>query len=468
MSVAFFKGQVLTSADLKIVIRNSSGVPVDPYYIRYALFDYTTGIDVLIGVPNRIPATTGTGQYFVDAQIPLDANIGDWIVRWNFNETTTSPLVEVAQDFNVVSQNVTTAIAQTTAQDVLLRRLRIFLRDNNPDRNYSVDGKEKIKIKTKDKTYVVSLEELWEIVENGRKNSLYIEAKKDIYKNFIEGSLQVQSVSKDKKVEWKRIIDVLQHDVTLKDQYCISVNNGQVRCSTTGDHSLYRNKEQEIEELFVREAVIGDKLAVVDEGKVIDGILNSLLLIPSIKFMYDLSVEDNHNFVLLSGLVAHNTFRPPATEKFMQTQTQVFGYLWEDEELYEYLLGAVDELNSSPPVTGVTLDTLPDRWRTNVLMRAAAFACGAMTMTWNVNEFDYSISGVSLSIEKSSKYESMKNNFLQEWDKSRELIKASIKIIKGLQQPRYGVGISSALGPYSRPGTQSRRNFSSGGRGGWS
>jgi hypothetical protein len=111
---------------------------------------------------------------------------------------------------------------------------------------------------------------------------------------------------------------------------------------------------------------------------------------------------------------------------------------------------------------------MPDRWRTNVIMRAAAFACGAVTLNWIVDEFGYSLSGVSLDLEKSSKYESMKNNFLQEWDKSRELIKASIKIIKGLQQPRYGIGISSALGPYSRPGTQSRRNFVSGGRGGWS
>jgi hypothetical protein len=297
MAVAFYQGQALTASDLKIVIRNVSGVPVDPYYIRYSLFDYTTGIDVLIGSPNRIPATTGVGQYYVDAVIPLDSNIGDWIVRWNFNETPTSPLVEVAQDFNVVGADVKTEIAQTTAQDVLLRRLRIILRDNNPDRNYR--------------------------------------------------------------------------------------------------------------------------------------------------------------------------FRPPSTEKFMQTNTQVFGYIWEDEELYEYLLMSVDELNSSPPATGVTIDNIPDRWRTNLLMRAAAFACGAATLNWIADEFDYSISGVSLSIEKSSKYEAMKSNFLQEWDKSRELIKASIKIIKGLKQPRYGIGISSALGPYSRPGTQSRRNFISGGRGGW-
>jgi very-short-patch-repair endonuclease len=80
----------------------------------------------------------------------------------------------------------------------------------------------------------------------------------------------------------------------------------------------------------------------------------------------------------------------------------------------------------------------------------------------------YSISGVNLDIEKSSKYESMKRNFYEEADKAQELAKRSIKITKGLKQPRYGVGISSALGPYSKPGTQSRRNFIGGGRGGWS
>ena len=107
-------------------------------------------------------------------------------------------------------------------------------------------------------------------------------------------------------------------------------------------------------------------------------------------------------------------FRPPSHEKFIQAQTQVFGYVWTDEELFEYVLMAIDDLNSSPPVTGVTLGTVPDRWRTALMLRAGAFACFAMTANWIVDEFDYSISGVSLSIERSSKYESLKNNFNQE------------------------------------------------------
>ena len=295
MGVAYKRGQTLAENDLKIVIRDPMGVPMDPYTITYSLFDNTTGLQVLIGDQDRIPATTGVGQYYVNATIPLDANIGDWLVRWNFRETPTSPLIEVVQEFNVVGEDVTVSITGNDFEDGLIRRLRIMLRDNNPDRNYR--------------------------------------------------------------------------------------------------------------------------------------------------------------------------FRPPSTENYLQNQTQVFGYIWESEELYEYILMGIDSFNLAPPVTGVTLNNMPPRWTTLILLRAAGFACAALAMNWIADEFDYSVSGVSLSLEKSSKYESMKNNFWGEFDKGLELAKRSIKIVKGLQQPRYGIGISSALGPYSRPGIQSRRNYVSGFKG---
>jgi hypothetical protein len=292
MSVAYKPGQTLTAEDLKVVIRNNLGVPTDPYYIRYSLFDDTTGLEVLMGAPDRIPATSGTGEFYVDATIPLDANIGDWLVRWNFKQTPTSATVQAVQAFNIVKESIVTSVTGDSTIDMLIRRLRIILRDFNPDRNYR--------------------------------------------------------------------------------------------------------------------------------------------------------------------------FRPPSSEKFLQAQTHVFGYIWEDEELVEFLIMATDLFNSYPPVTGITLTTMPDRWRTTVLMRAAASACAAVALNWIADEYGYSISGVSLDLEKSSKYESMKNNFLTEFKEAVTQAKESIKITKGLQQPRYGIGISSALGPFSAPGVQSRRNWVSG------
>jgi hypothetical protein len=232
----------------------------------------------------------------------MDANIGDWVVRWNFKEVATSPIMQAIQNFNVVDTSTVLSVSnfkrpQLTFLDSLIRRLRISLRDNNPDRNYR--------------------------------------------------------------------------------------------------------------------------------------------------------------------------FRPPNTEKFIQSQTEVFGYIWEDEELYYYLLETIYDFNSAPPATDVTIDSLPDNWSAAIIVGAGARACRAIALNWIADEFQYSISGVSLDIDKSSKYMSMKENLEQSFDKLKEEAKDTIKVVKGLKQPRFGIGVSAALGPYSRVGVQSRRNYVSGSGGSW-
>lgn len=172
MSVAYQPGQTLTKDDLKIVIRDNTGTLVDPYYIRYSMFDYTTGVEVLIGAPDQIPATTGVGQYYVSTTMPLDSNIGDWVVRWNFRETIGAPLVQVVQEFNIVATDVKTDITSIDSEQLLIRRLRIILRDNNPDRNYSVSGEEVISFRVEDKVYTMTIKEFWEIINDGRLGNL--------------------------------------------------------------------------------------------------------------------------------------------------------------------------------------------------------------------------------------------------------------------------------------------------------
>ena len=172
MAVAFHKGYTLTSNDLKISIRDMTGTLVDPYYIRYSLYDVTTGVEILIGDAERVPATTGTGQYYSNATVPLDANIGDWVIRWNFRESVTSPLIEAVQEFNVVGDNVVVSVTGNSDVDNLIRRLRILLRDNNPDRNYSLEGNSLINIMINKNIKSITLEEFWEVIENGRSGLL--------------------------------------------------------------------------------------------------------------------------------------------------------------------------------------------------------------------------------------------------------------------------------------------------------
>lgn len=292
MAVAFKRGSTTGPNDLSITVRDAGNNLIDPFRLEYAVYDNTTGLEVLMGSPVNTPVRISVGQYYAEVVIPADGNIGDWLVRWTIQETAADPVYQSVQLFNVIGDTTIPSFTGDTNLDGLIYSLRILLRDNNPDRNYR--------------------------------------------------------------------------------------------------------------------------------------------------------------------------FRPPESERFIQGQTQVFGFVWEDEELLEYIYMAIDDFNSRPPVTGIEVSNLwgsERRWRTAILIRAAAFACFAVAMSWIVNEFSYSISGVSLDLEKSSKYQAMKDEAIAEYDKLVEAAKRSIKIIKGLRQFRYGVGITSALGPLNRPGVQSRRNL---------
>lgn len=238
MAVAFIRGSTTGLNDLVIIVRDSSNNLIDPYSLEYAIFDYTTGIEVLIGSPVNTPLQINTGNYYASVVVAGDANVGLWRIRWTIQETAVSPVYQSVQEFQVVGSGIVTSITGDANFDALVHSLRVILRDNNPDRNYS--------------------------------------------------------------------------------------------------------------------------------------------------------------------------FRPPASEKFIQGQTQVFGFIWEDEELLEYLYMAVDDFNSRPPTTGINMANLwstERRWRTTIILRAAAFACFAIAMNWIADEFSVShLSRVTVKDEEGNDY----------------------------------------------------------------
>jgi hypothetical protein len=135
MSVAFFKGQQLGPEDLNIFLENSSGTPSNAAEVYYTLYDFTTGREVLLGAPRRSPASPEVGKYYASIIIPLDANIGVYRARWTFRETVGGPVHQAIQEFEVIDKTVMSLNMNDCEAD-LVRRLRIMLRDSNPDRNY--------------------------------------------------------------------------------------------------------------------------------------------------------------------------------------------------------------------------------------------------------------------------------------------------------------------------------------------
>ena len=303
MGTTYYRGQQLGRNDLNIFLVNAANTPVAAAEISYALYDFTTGQEVLVGMPLRVPANPSVGEYFASVIIPLDANMGSYRIRWTFREVVGGSVQQVVQEFDVIDKaGLSTASASmitgsalnaTTTEYDLMGRLRILLRDNNPDRNYH--------------------------------------------------------------------------------------------------------------------------------------------------------------------------FRPPAHEETVQQFSRVFGYIWEDVELQEYILRSLDMISAAPPRTPFnSVDQMVQfrpEWRTLLLTGAMVHALQALRINWVADEFDYSIGGVSLNLEKSSKYEGAYQAASDQFDKQLEKGKATINVVKGLQQPRFGMGIRSAFGPYVGAGVLSPRKF---------
>lgn len=157
-------------------------------------------------------------------------------------------------------------------------------------------------------------------------------------------------------------------------------------------------------------------------------------------------------------------FRPPEGEGVIGCNNQVNGFIWTDEELLEYLNMALDKWNMHPPATEELCDVnaLCQRkpsWKAALLWGAVVNAAMALAFNWTADEFDYSIGGISLNIDKSSKYMSLKENAESQWDKLVEAKSRTTLYLRGLRQQRFSPGVRSAFGPAVGSGVLSPRSF---------
>lgn len=171
---------------------------------------------------------------------------------------------------------------------------------------------------------------------------------------------------------------VLRHLTPHKRIVEVALCDGRaVRC--TEDHSLFVREGEGVRAVEAGTLAVGARLATVPpEGVLGEARVESVTEVAREAFTYDLSVPGPQNFVLASGILAHNS---------------------------------------------------------------------------------YSIGGVSLDIERASKYESLKQNAESQFDKAAEAKARTVKLIRGLVQSRFGVGVRSSFGPALGRGTLSPRSF---------
>ena len=156
-------------------------------------------------------------------------------------------------------------------------------------------------------------------------------------------------------------------------------------------------------------------------------------------------------------------FRPPAHEETVGQFNRVFGHIWLDEELAEYLMASLNRISSAPPETpfGSIEQLLSSRynWRALLINGAMMDALFAVSTNAAAESFDYSIGGVSLSIDQFSRYESLHSAMRDRFEADLEKAKRTVKVVRGLQQPRYGMGVRSSFGPSLGKNILSPRKF---------
>jgi hypothetical protein len=274
-------------------------------------------------------------------------------------------------------------------------------------------------------------------------------------------------VTPDGQVEWCRIQAVHRAEVPWETIVAIDTTDGTL--TTTAGHRVFTSPTTKVE---AKDLVIGDAVLTSDaDGRASTAFVIDTRIVTSRHFMYDLTAERWHNFTLHGcNVVVSNSpdrnykFRPPQGEGTVGCYNRVFGYIWEDEELAEYLEIALWKWNAHPPETEelCNIDTLCQRkpaWKAALLWGALVNAAQALAYNWVSEEFSYSIGGISLDLDRSSKYMDLKRNAEEQWDKLTEAKSRTTKYIRGLQQPRFGIGIRSAFGPATGRGVLSPRNF---------
>lgn len=290
---------------------------------------------------------------------------------------------------------------------------------------------------------------------------LSAEQRSKLQTAYLAGTLRVHSMSPEGDIEWQRVLDVQR--ATTGPESIVAVNTLNGPLVVTFGHRVFQTSTRKVE----AGKLTPEDFVLTSNGQVK---VESVTTLESRDVMYDLTAEKWHNFVLhRSQVVVSNSpdrnyhFRPPAHEETVQQFNRVFGYIWENEELKEYIERSMDMIIAAPPRTPFAncdsfVQCRPE-WRTLLLNGAMMHAIFAVMLNWISDEFDYSIGGVSLTIEKSSKYESAYTAMKDAWEQQLERAKQTVKIIKGLQQPRFGIGIRSSFGPHTGSGVLTPRKF---------
>jgi len=464
MGIEFTPGYTTQRGDLDIYFQDSNGMPVNVYEITYAIYyvdPNPPNAEILIGDPFRVPVNPSVGEYFASFMVDPSANVGSYRIRWTSTEYAGAATNTAVMNWFVIEPGAT-VVSYSAQRRNLIDRLRLLLRDHNPDRNYRFRPPEH---EGRIDKYNRVFGRIWE----DQELNAYLEEAL-LWWNMqpplteflcsLERLFQYR-VAWTQPLMWRAMVHALfalslnwiHDEFSLAGEEPLRVFWGEDSTSVVTMQRLYYlysgGGEITPEEEEIKEALRTGTLLVdcVDPG------WGTVLRKPVVKVFehnvpektcIEVTLEDDRKVVVTedhSIMIPYGKGVAPAKASILKEGDLVACV--DDGELVHKRVKSATVTISRSSMYDISVPG-PEN-----------FALENGIVAHN----SYSIGGISLDLEKSSKYEGLKNNAEQETEKMAEAKARTTKFMRGLQQPRYGIGIRSSFGPAVSRGVLSPRSF---------
>ena len=103
-------------------------------------------------------------------------------------------------------------------------------------------------------------------------------------------------------------------------------------------------------------------------------------------------------------------------------------YLYTDDGLVVFTHLALNDVNAYPAKTGYALADVPVQWRTLLVIGASIFSLISRGLLENMNQFQYSDAGLSLTIQRAAHFQSTEQALFTQYVQMKTTIKAQWKV----------------------------------------
>ena len=132
-------------------------------------------------------------------------------------------------------------------------------------------------------------------------------------------------------------------------------------------------------------------------------------------------------------------FRPPTPGIAVANFNLRVGFIWTDSTIIRMLQTATSIVNTANPMNlySYTYETAPVDWRNIINIGAAGLCLTKEAARWAAEGMEYSLNGVSLSLNKAGEYQSLSTDLSTQFNAIIPNLTANRPVSSGLRQQRW-------------------------------